>query len=202
MTDDQTPITPEEPVAPAPALTPAEEYVKTELAAARTALRGTMLYGSIMVAILGIYLIVVAARFSFYFQPAVAAEVVSGMVYDQIESNRDAVVASVTGQAKDLVQQAPDQVMQQFPEYRRQLVDKFDEQLSAFVDDTSAKLDGNLDEYIDKNKEQIQMVLDASKDDNAKILGETIHDMVMEYLKTPQADGKQSIIATSKSRRR
>lgn len=202
---DATPVTPVEETppsacaacsacAPSPDEQPpvdAESFLRSELADAKASLKNTQLFGSIVVLLLGIYMIVVTATFVSNLQPQQAANVVSSFVSDQIDLHRDAFVSEVETRVPAMIQQAPDVVMKQIPEVRASLEQQFETLLRKQCQATSDKLGQNLEAYLTKNKDQIKALLETTKDPNAvATLAPSIRAEVMAYLKEKPATGQ------------
>jgi hypothetical protein len=177
------------PVEPPPPMT-AEAFVQAELVAARAALKMTQVVGSLLVLILGLYLIVVTTVFVSNLQPKEAASVVDAFVSEQIDTHRDAFVAEVAVQVPAMIQQTPDLVLQQIPLVRTSIEDTFETELRKQFQTSSDKLNTNLEDYIAENKAQIQAVIAATKDPRAvSELGPSIREEVMAFLKEKPATG-------------
>jgi hypothetical protein len=174
----------------------AEAFVKQELADAQKQLRNTQIIGSIIVLALGIYVIAITAGFVGYLQPKSAVQLATGFINGQIDDNKDAVLAQLKDTVDSTVASIPEFAKTEIPRYRQQVQDTFKEQLSKTLDENSSKLDESLQDYLEKNKEQIHALLDTAKSKEAlKAIGPTLQTEIEAILNMEPEDGGQSINA-------
>lgn len=176
------------------AVTPAEEYLKAELAAAKAQLKNTIVFGVIAIAAVGLYLGSITARFAFELAPENAVVTTAGIVSGQIDAHREAFIEDVSTRVPEMMQQLPDYAIAQLPTFRQEFENRFKEQVEGYCKASTEKLSANLDEYIAENKNDIKAVLAASKDPDAvKALGPSIREEVLAYIQEAPAQGGESI---------
>ncbi len=181
MTDEKTPNV-------------AEAYVRQELIDARKSLRMTQIIGSIIVVAVALYMGSITRGFLYYMEPDHAVEIVSGMVTLQIDTHKDMFIDNVATEVPEMIQQAPELALMQVKNARQTLETNFEQGLRDFCKANAATLNGNIDDYLEKNKEKIQGVLEAGADaDEVNKLGKTINGLVMDYMKEEPAEGGESI---------
>ena len=193
QTDETTQVTTPEPAVEVatPPVADAELFLKQELAAARQTLRRVQIVGGVLVIILAAYLGTITYNFYNYLQPANAAEIASGFVSGQIESNREAFLTEVETRVPAMIQAAPDMALEQIRGYRKDLEDRFEKELRSYCQSVSNKLSANLEEYVVTNKEQLQTVLELGSDPKGMTkVGATLRAEVLNYLKEEPAEGE------------
>jgi hypothetical protein len=168
-----------------------DTYITEELAATRRSLRKTQLFGTIIVVVLSIYLIVVTVKFKSYLEPDPAAEIAAGFVVEQIEKYRGPFVAEVQQRVPAMIQQLPDYVLSQMPLARQRVEETFENELRKYCQSTSDRLGAELDKYLENNKDQIHAVLEVSEDPKAiERLGPSIRSqLIAAYLEEEPAEG-------------
>ncbi|HEY3329127.1 MAG TPA: hypothetical protein VGK19_03825 [Capsulimonadaceae bacterium] len=168
----------------------ASEYITKELVEARQTLKNVQLYGSIIVGVLCIYLIVVTAKFSSALQPENAAMIVTGLVQQQVDDHGDEFAASIKEKIPEMIHQAPDYAAKQLPIYREQLEAKVEADLTAYAKSTSGALDKRLDEYFTSHKDEIKTVLaEGAKPEAVQKVGGEIKQQIIAYLGDKPATG-------------
>lgn len=175
-----------------PSTSIAESYVKEELASARKSLKNTQIFGSILVIILGLYVVIVSVKFANFFKPESAAGIATGFAVGLIDKYHDSFVNGVQERVPAVMQEAPDYVLKQMPIARSRVGQNFEESLRKYGQATNDKLTAQIDQYFKDNKDSIKAVLDASNDPNAMAkLGPAIRtQLVAAYLNQAPAEGK------------
>lgn len=168
----------------------AEAYVKDELAHARAALQQVKVFGSIIVLVIALYLTYVAVTFADYMKPESASGIATTFVSDQIDLHKDEFVANIGERVPAMVDMIPTILTEKLSSSREELETQFGTYLTDYTKNTMEKLSGNIDAYIDDNKDKLKTVIEAGKDEEGiSTLGKSLNAEIKDYLKEKPDDG-------------
>jgi len=185
---------PVEPVLATPAVSGepiAERFVQKELADARRTLRTTQIGATIgAIAIIG-YMSFIAANLNRTLEPQRAAEVATGLIVEQVDSHGPEIASQIRQQAPKVIEQLPDMAIKQIPQYRTNLENQVESDMTRYFSSSSTELGKTFDELIDANKDSIGQMLKDGKDPEAtKAVGAAMSAELSKYVEKTSLNGE------------
>lgn len=169
----------------------AANYLATQVKQARTALQRTRIVGLVLLLLLGGEMIYITSRFSASLQPHSAAEIVDGMILQQINDRGPDLAAQLKQKIPEYIQQTPDYALRELPKYRVSLEDRLEAELNSRCQKTAQELDTQLDGYLNDHKEEIKgLITDGSDPAVAKRVGQDLKQQFMQYVHAKTQGGE------------
>ena len=186
----------EEPKITEEAVTPtmvADQFVATEIAKTRSALKQTRIVGSLVFLFVFLYIGSIAVRFHNSLQPGEAALIAKGLVAERVNDGAPELTAYLKKEIPAVIEKAPDYVMTELPGYRNQLEDRLEQEFKKYTDDTSTQLSSELDQFLTGNKDQFKTVMLSGQDPQAtRALSANLRELFISYL-AEKPTGEESI---------
>jgi hypothetical protein len=171
----------------------ADEFLASELANARSALRLTQIVGSIVFLVVLFYVGGIAMKFHRALQPDEAAVIAKGFVAQRVIDGEPQLTAYLKKEIPNAIQKAPDYVMEQLPDYRSQIEGRLEQELRKYLNDTSTQLSTELDQFLTANQSQLGTVILNGQDPQAtQELAAHLRQLFVSYL-AEKPDGGESI---------
>ena len=171
----------------------ADQFVTTEVAKARGALKQTRIVGTIVFLFVFFYIGSIAVHFHQSLQPSEAAEIAKGMVAERVNDGAPQLTAYLKKEIPDVIAKAPDYVMQELPNYRKQLEDRLEGQFKQYTNETSKQLSDELDQFLENNKDHFKTVILSGQDPQAtQELAANLRQLFISYL-AEKPEGDESI---------
>ena len=173
--------------------TVATRFLNDELRRARASLQMTRIASVLLVLLVGGELLYLTSGFVNNFQPQTAAEIVDGMVMQQINDKGPDLANQLKQKVPEYMAQAPDYVLKEMPNYRQSLEDRIEKDLTGYCKSTSDDLGKHLDTYLDAHKDNVKELLTSTADPaSTQKMGADLKAVLMDYIKEAPA-GKESI---------
>lgn len=185
MTEHETPEVNE--------LETAQTFIASELAEAKKNLKTLQIGGSLLIAVLGVYLGGIAGKFHRDLQPQEAAKIAKGLLMQRIDEAQPQLASYLREQAPAMIQQVPDYAMQQMPVYRESIEQDLESKFAKFANDTSAELDNLLDTFLQGHVDEFREIILSGQDKEVtdKVAAD-LRDMFVAYL-ADSSQGGESI---------
>jgi hypothetical protein len=142
-------------------------YLTQELPKARHALRRTRIIGVILILLVGAYIGAISTTLVSFFQPKAAAEVASGMLFQQAMSEGPILAAQVEQEIPNLIRQVPDYLITEMPGYRKELQQMLASECEIYCNSLSQDLGNRIDKLIDEHQAEIKTLLENANDHDA-----------------------------------
>ena len=173
----------------------AEEYIAAEVTRARKSLLITRIGSIVLLLVFGGGLTYITSGFAKALEPHAAAEIADGLISSQVNEKGPDIANRLKEKIPELIAQTPDYVLREIPNYRGQLEDRVEQELTKYGQSTSEQLGTRLDAYLTAHKDEIKGMMSTSNDPAAlKQLGPSFKQELLTYIKeTPQ--GGESIMS-------
>jgi hypothetical protein len=169
----------------------AERYVAAELQSARVALQRTRIASVVLLLLFGGELIYITSRFATSLRPHAAAEIAEGMIMQQINDKGPDVANQLKVKIPEYIEQTPDYVLQQLPNYRVSAEDRLENELNHYCQSTQQQLGQQVDNYLTGHKDQIQELLTSGNDPNVlQQVGKELKQQLMSYVQQKPVGGE------------
>lgn len=179
------------PVAAASGEPVAERFVRKELSDARKSLRLTQIIASVLAIGTMIYTGAIASQLNNTLEPTAAAQVATGLLVDQVETQGPQISAEIRQRIPKLIEEMPDYAIKQLPQYRTALESQVESDMNRHFTASSKELGATFDELLDANKESIsQMIKDGKDPEATKVVGDAIEKEMLEYVGTTSLNGE------------
>lgn len=179
--------------APAPAAASlAEKFLADELAATRSALARTRLFGVVIVIVVIGYMSYVATALNRQLQPKAAADFATTFVAGQVIEKTDAIASQVKERIPALVAGLPDYVQRELPRQREALEERIEQDFKAHCHSTAQQLGKHLDDFLGAHIVQIRTLLNTAenKPELLEALGPDLDQEIVRYLSDKSAGGE------------
>jgi hypothetical protein len=186
----------EEPQVTQESVTPsmiADQFVASEIAKTRSALKQTQIAGTIIFLFVFFYIGGIAMKFHRSLQPDEAATIAKGFVAQRVDEGAPQITDYLKREIPTVIEKAPDYVKQQLPQYRTQLEDRLEQEFKKYTDDTSTQLSNELDKFLADNKDQFKtLILNGQDPQAAQQMAANLRQLFITYL-AEKSDGGESI---------
>ncbi len=185
--------TPESPI-PASGASAAEQFLASELANARTALRRTRIAGVIVMVIVVGYMSFVASALNKQLEPKAAADFATTFVTAQVMEKADALAGQVKERVPALIAGLPDYLKRELSSYRESLEERLEQEFEEHCATTSQQLGKHLDDFLGAHVVQIRTLLHMAenKPEQLQALAPDLEEEILRYLSDKSA-GEESL---------
>jgi len=170
----------------------AAKFVEQQLAAAERSLKVTRCATSIIVVLIVGYAVSITTWMHYrVLEPSAAADIATAHTVTFVQESGTALSDQIVQELPALVRQAPDFLIEQMPNYRIQLEDKFEQTLADCGRELQPDVEGFLDQFVAEHCDQVASILDAANDPKmTKQFGDKFEEELVSYLKTPNDHGE------------
>jgi len=171
----------------------APRYIHTELKKARQSLLLTQIVGALtLLGTIG-YFSYIVGTIQHNLEPANAAQIATGVIAQKVDDQSQELASQAKQQLPKMIATLPDYALKQLPIQREQLENQIDSDLTTNLQEASKKVDGNFDEFISQNKDQMTAILKDGKDKQATAsLGKALQAEFEKALKDTTISGGES----------
>jgi len=179
---------------PTPSPTPAEQFLASELAAARQSLQRTRLAGIVIIVIVAGYMGVVTKSLKNHLEPQAAADYATMVVAEQVQEKTDLIATQVRERIPALVASLPDYVKHELPGYREKLEEQLEEDFREHSQATAKQLGKHLDDFLTAHVVQIRALLKMveNRPEEFESLAPDLEKEILSYLEE-KPDGEESL---------
>ncbi|MCG3148334.1 MAG: hypothetical protein PCFJNLEI_01777 [Verrucomicrobiae bacterium] len=172
--------------------TTATSFVDEQLADAERTFKNTRRATLIICGAVGLYAIGVTAWLhNNVLQPTAAADIATAHAVEIVQQSGAALSDQIVHEVPAVIASAPDYLLEQMPDYRAQLENKFEQMLAAYGQQFEPEVEAFLDQFFNEHREQVQAILAAVNDPKmTKRFGDQLEQELLSYLKTPNARGE------------
>ena len=170
-----------------------DEYIVNELIEVRKGIRNVQIGGSLVVAVLAIWLGSIAQGFSSNLQPETAAKIAQGVLAERLEEAQPQLSGYLRETIPSMIKQVPDYAKEQMPIFRENIENELEMRLAEFSKETSAQLDTSLDTFLEGHREEMQTIILAGQDkETTDEVAADLKEMFISYL-SESTDGGESL---------
>ena len=171
----------------------AQSFLAQELKAARSSLRITQAVSLLLVVLTAGYVGYMTWQVRNYARPEIAAEVANGIISERVDLYGQQAADSFKQQIPQLISALPDQAIAAAPELRQNLVAQVESQLGNYAEQNSQKLGANIDEFLEKNKDQVGAILKDGQDKKTvEELGPELESQFSQFLQEKPEGGESA----------
>ncbi len=142
----------------------AERFVDRELIESRASLRRTQIVGGLLAVFVVAYMSYLTAGFRASLEPNGAAQIATGLASQRLDDMEPQFADYIHTEVPKMIQGAPDEVIKQLPEYRKELEKRVDTTIRTQAQQGATQLDKQLDDFLTAHKEQVGNLLKNGQD--------------------------------------
>ena len=171
----------------------AEAYIRSELRGARKSLLFTQIASVAIVLFTAGYMAYMTSQVTNFARPDNAAEIANGLINERVDLYGQQAADSFKQQIPQLISSLPNQAIAAAPELRQNLVGQVEGQLTNYSQKYSDQLGTSIDDFLEKNKDQVNTVLQEGQNKEAvAALGPQLEGQFQQFLETKPKDGGES----------
>ncbi len=169
----------------------AERFIHKELGEARKSLRLTQILACVGTLGIMLYTGYIANHLNQTLQPAAAAEVATGLIKDQVDTQAPQIAMEIRTRVPKLIEQLPDYAIKQIPQYRAALESQVENDMTKYFTSSSKELGDSFDDLLSAHKDSIGQMLKDGKDPQAmKQVGDALEQELTKYVTTAAVNGE------------
>ncbi len=164
----------------------AERYVDEELRKAKSSLLRTQIGSVLAVLVLGGYMLYITQRFRASLEPHEAATIAQGLVSQKLDQQGGELAEYVKKEVPNYIRQAPDYALKELPNFRTGIQGRVDTEIKTYAKSSSERLGGEVDKFLEANKEGVGEMLKNGNDPAAAAkINAGLKEVFVKYLDEP-----------------